>query len=90
MHANFIIDLWPWWIIGLIVSPLLAVLPQLGNIRKAVALGDDDPKAVAGLFLQPASIILTVVFGMATFVFMVLFIAAVLVGIVDAVHGIFT
>jgi len=90
VSANYIIDFWPYWIAGLIVFPLLAILPQLKNIRSAVEKGEREPKQVAMLFLTPGSIMLSVVAGMLTFVCFVLFLASVLVGAIAAVRAIFT
>ena len=89
MNANFIIDFWLWWIAGLIVCPLLVVLPQLKKIRQAIDLSEDDPNAGGKLFLTPFSVIISVVFGMGTIVSMILFIAAVVIGIVAGIRGIF-
>ncbi len=61
-------NLWPYWIAGLIIFPLLAILPQLANIRAAVTRGKKDPEQVALMFLTPRSIVLSVVFGILTFV----------------------
>lgn len=90
MSANYIMDYWPLWIAGLIIFPLLAILPQLKNIREAVDKGESDPNYVGKLFLTPYSIFLSVVFGMGTIVSLVLFIASVIVGIIAAVKEIFS
>jgi len=89
MGANFIIGLWPVWIAGLIIFPLLVILPQLKNIRSAIDQGEENPKEVAKLFLSPGSLIITVVFGLGTFVCFILFMASVLVGIVAAIKALF-
>lgn len=90
MNINFVTTYWWLWIIGLLVFPLIAVLPQLKNIREAVAKGDSDPNYVAMLFLNAKSLILSIVFGMATFVCFVLFMASVLVATIAAVKNLFT
>jgi hypothetical protein len=90
MSANFVITYWPFWIIGLVAFPLLVVLPQLKNIREAVEKGESDPKYVAGLFLNAKSMIISIVFGMATFVSFVLFLASVLVATVAAIKNLQT
>ena len=90
MNTNIVTTYWWVWIIGLVVFPLLAVLPQLSNIREAVAKGQSDPNYVAGLFLTAKSLIISIVFGMATFVSFVLFMASVLVATVSAIKNIFS
>lgn len=89
MDPNFIVNLWPCWIAGLILCPLLAVLPQLKNIRTAIDIGEKQPNEVGKLFLTPGSIVLSVVFGMGTFVSFVLFIASVVVGLVAGIKNLF-
>jgi hypothetical protein len=87
MSGNFIINLWPYWIIGLIIFPVLAILPQLANIRASLRLR--DPQQIVMLFLTPRSIISFVVFGMLSFVCFVLFLASAIIGIIVVLKGIF-
>jgi hypothetical protein len=68
MNPNFIIDFWPYWIAGLIICPLIAIIPQLKNIRTAIDKGESEPAETGKLFLTPSSLILTIVFGLGTFV----------------------
>ena len=89
MNTSYVTAYWWIWTIGLLVFPLLAVLPQLGNIREAVAKGQSDPNYVAGLFLNAKSMIISIVFGMATFVSFVLFMASVLVAVIAAIKNLF-
>ncbi len=89
MHPNFIIDLWPWWIAGLIICPLVAILPQLKNIREAIDKGDKDPNGAGKLFLKPFPLIISVIFGMATMVSFILFLASVIIGMVAGIRNLF-
>ena len=89
MNPNFIINFWPYWIAGLIVFPLLAALPQLKNIRTAIDIGQHQPNEVAKMFLNPQSLVVSIVFGLAAFVCFVLFLASVVVGTIAAIHNIF-
>ncbi len=89
MGSNFIINFWPVWIAGLIILPLLIILTQLKNIRFAIDQSEENPKEVAKLFLSPGSLIITIVFGLGTFVCFVLFMASVLVGTVAAIKALF-
>lgn len=88
MNPLYITSYWPYWIVGLVVFPLLAILPQLAKIRKAVEIGDKDPKAVARMFLSPSSLAVTVICGLATFICFILFMASVLAGLIAAIRGI--
>jgi hypothetical protein len=88
MNPVYITSYWPYWLAGLILFPLLAVLPQLANIRKAIDIGDRDGKEVAKMFLAPSSLIITVVFGLGAFICFILFLASVLAGLIAAIKGI--
>lgn len=88
MDPVYITDYWPYWTVGLVLFPLLAMLPQLAKIRKAVEIGDKDPGKVARLFLTPSSLAISIVFGLGTFICFVLFAAAVLTGLIAAIKGI--
>lgn len=87
MDAVYITSYWPYWLAGLVLFPLLAVLPQLANIRRAIEIGDREPKEVAKLFLAPTSLVATIVFGLGAFVCFILFLASVLVGLFAAIQA---
>jgi hypothetical protein len=89
MNSTFIIDLWPLWIAGLVVFPLIAVLPQLKNIRIAIDKGEKEPNEVGKLFLSPGPLVISILFGIASFVCFVLFLGSVLVGITAAIKNLF-
>ncbi|MGE5558775.1 MAG: hypothetical protein ACM3WV_09195 [Bacillota bacterium] len=88
MTADFIARYWPYWIAGLIVSPLVVILFQLANIRYAID-HQNDGNEVAKRFLSPVPMVITVIFGMTTFVFLVLFAASVIIGIVAGIKALF-
>lgn len=88
MDPVYITSYWPYWIAGLVLFPLLAILPQLAKIRKAVEIGDKNPNEVARMFLSPSSLAITVVCGLATFICLLLFMASILVGLIAAVRGV--
>ena len=83
---HFVFGYWYLWIIGLIFFPLFAVLPQLKNIHYAVDAPKDDPEA-AKRFLQPVPLVLSVVGGMGTFVCLILFVAAVILAIIQGIKS---
>lgn len=88
MDPIYITNYWPYWIAGLVLFPLLAILPQLAKIRKAVEIGDGHEKEIASMFLEPWSLVSTIVFGLGGFVCFILFLASVLAGLIAAISGI--
>lgn len=78
MSIDIILSYWYLWIIGLIISPLLAILPQLKNLRKIFA---EETKCDPTEFFKPGAFILTVIFGILTFVFFILFVLSLLLSI---------
>ncbi len=64
----FIMQYWYLWVIGLIVMPIVALLPQINNIREVIDRKDRNPKDIVKLFLNPGTLIITIIGGMGTFV----------------------
>ncbi len=83
----FIMQDWYLWVIGLIVMPVIAVLPQISNIREVIDRKDRDPKEIAKLFLSPGTLIVTIIGGMGTFVCFVLFFASILFAIIKFIKS---
>lgn len=78
----FVLDYWYLWVIGLIVLPVIAVLPQLKNILDAVNAGGKDPKEIMKLFLKPGILAVTIIAGMGTFVCVVFFFLSIIFAII--------
>ncbi len=83
----FIMHYWYLWIIGVIVMPIIAVLPQINNIREVIDRKDRDPKEIAKLFLSPGTLIITIIGGMGTFVSLVLFFVSIILAIINFIKS---
>lgn len=83
----FVLEYWYVWVIGLIVLPIIAVLPQLKNILQAIDHKDKDPKEIAKLFLKPGSLIIGIIGGIGTFVCFVFFFLSILFAIIKFIKS---
>lgn len=79
MNIDLISNYWYLWLIGLIISPLLAILPQLKHLRKMMA---ENSKGMPGDFFKPGLFAMLIVFGVLTFIFFVLFLISLIISIV--------
>lgn len=79
---TFIMQYWYLWVIGLVVFPVIAVLPQLKNIHQAIDDKDASPGKIAKLFLDPGSLTVSIIGGMGTFVCLVFFFASIIITII--------
>ena len=84
---TYIVAYWYLWVIGLIVFPLIAVLPQVGNIRKAIEDNGQHPEEIGKLFVSPPAIIVSIVGGMGTFICLALFVFSLILGLVDYIKA---
>ena len=64
----FIMQYWYLWVIGLILMPIVTILPQIKNILEIIDHTDKNPKAIAKLFLNPRMLVMSIIGGMGTFV----------------------
>ncbi|MBS3768377.1 MAG: hypothetical protein KGY75_09710 [Candidatus Cloacimonetes bacterium] len=78
MNISFIVNYWYLWLIGLIISPLLAFLPQLNNFRKMSKHVDE---AYPPDFFKPGIFIFTIFFGVLTLIFFILFLASLVISV---------
>lgn len=78
----FVLDYWYLWVIGLIVLPVIAILPQISNIMQVVNDKEKDPKEIMKLFLKPGTLVITIFAGMGTFVCGVFFFLSIIFAII--------
>ncbi len=83
----FIIQYWYLWVIGLIVMPIIALLPQINNVREVLDRTDRNPKDIAKLFLHPGTLLITIIGGMGTFVCFVLFFVSIVFAIIQFIKS---
>jgi uncharacterized membrane protein YhaH (DUF805 family) len=83
----FVLDYWYVWIIGLIVLPVIAVLPQLKNIHRITDCKDKDPKEIVKLFLNPGTLAITIMGGVGTFICFVFFLLSILFAIIKYIKA---
>jgi hypothetical protein len=75
------------WIIGLIAMPVIALLPQINNIREVIDRKDRNPGDIVKLFLSPGTLTITIIGGMGTFVCLVLFIVSIIFAIIQFIKS---
>jgi hypothetical protein len=78
---------WYVWIAGLIVLPVVAVLPQLKNIHKAIGDGSQSPAEIVRLFLNPWSLVVSIIGVMGTFVCLILFFTSIIFAIISYIKS---
>lgn len=83
----FIMQYWYLWVIGLIAMPIIALLPQINNIREVIDGKDRNPKDILKLFLSPGTLIITIIGGMGTFVCFVLFFTSIIFAIIQFIKS---
>ncbi len=84
---SFIVQYWYLWVIGLIAFPIVAVMPQLRNIQRAIDEKGASAREIAKLFLSPGSLIVSIVGGMGTFVCLVFFFASIIITIIRCIKS---
>ncbi|HON09297.1 MAG: hypothetical protein GX089_07655 [Fibrobacter sp.] len=84
---EYVLANWWFWIAGLILFPLIAVLPQLGNIHAAIEDRGKNPEKIQKLFLSPVPLALTIIGGMGVFVCLVLFFSSIVLAMIDHIKG---
>ncbi|MBN1980954.1 MAG: hypothetical protein JW795_05445, partial [Chitinivibrionales bacterium] len=75
-----VLTLWYFWIIGMVIFPLIAILPQLNAIHQAIDDKGQNPEKIGKLFLTPRSLIFSVFGGMGTFICLILFFVSLILG----------
>lgn len=83
----FIMQYWYLWVIGLIVLPIVAILPQIKNILEVIERKDKDPKEIARLFLNPGTLVISIIGGMGTFVCLVFFFLSIIFAIIKYIKS---
>ncbi len=83
----FIMQYWYVWVAGLIVLPIVAILPQLKNIHKAIGDKSQSPAEIVRLFLNPWSLAISIIGGMGTFVCLVLFFTSIIFAIIHYIKS---
>lgn len=69
----FIMEYWYLWVIGIILLPIVALLPQIKNILEIIDHKDKNPGEIVKLFLNPGTLVISIIGGMGTFVCLVFF-----------------
>ncbi len=83
----FILEYWYLWVIGLIVLPIIAVLPQIKNILEAIDRKDKEPKEIVKLFLNPGTLVISIIGGMGAFVCFVFFFLSIIFAIIKYIKS---
>jgi len=78
----FIIQYWYLWVIGLILMPLVAVLPQIKNIHEILDQKEINPREIAKLFLNPGTLAVSIIGGVGSFVCLVFFFLSIIFAII--------
>lgn len=81
----FVLEYWYIWVAGLIVLPVIAVLPQIKNIHQAIS--QKDPNEIARLFLSPGKLAITIIGGMGAFVCAVFFFLSIVFAIIKYIKS---
>lgn len=78
---------WYLWIIGIFIFPLIAILPQIDNIHKAIDYKGDNPDEIGKLFVSVKGIFTIVIGGIGTFICLILFITSLIIGLIDYIKS---
>lgn len=82
----FVLEYWYVWVIGMIILPVIAVLPQIRNIHEAVNR-KRDPREIANLFLSPGKLVITIIGGMGAFVCLIFFFLSIIFAIIKYIKS---
>jgi vacuolar-type H+-ATPase subunit I/STV1 len=83
----FIMQYWYLWVIGLILLPMVAVLPQIKNIHQVLDQKEINPREIAKLFLNPGTLAISIMGAAGTFVCFVFFLLSVLSAIISYIKS---
>ena len=83
----FIMQYWYLWVIGLILMPIVTILPQIKNILEIIDHTDKNPKEIAKLFLNPRMLVMSIIGGMGTFVCFVFFFLSIIFSIIKYIKS---
>lgn len=83
----FIMQYWYLWVIGLILMPVITILPQIKNILEVIDRKDKNPKEIAKLFLNPGTLVMSIIGGMGTFVCFVFFFSSIIFAIIKYIKS---
>ncbi len=83
----FIMQYWYLWVIGLILMPVITILPQIKNILEVIDRKDKNPKEIAKLFLNPGTLVMSIIGGMGTFVCFVFFFLSIIFAIIKYIKS---
>lgn len=83
----FIMEYWYLWVIGLLLFPIIAVLPQLKNIHKAIDDKFKNPGEIAKLFLNPWALAISIIGVMGSFVCLILFFVSMIFAIINYIKS---
>jgi hypothetical protein len=78
---------WYLWVIGLIVLPIVAILPQLKNIHKVIDDKLKNPGEIAMLFLNPSTLVVSIIGLMGSFVCLVLFFTSIIFAVINYIKS---
>ncbi len=90
MASNFIVEYWYVWAAGLALFPVLAVVPVLKYLRDLLGRPAEERKRVVTRLLNPGVVAVVLLGASASFAAFVLFMAAVILGIVTYIKELFT
>ncbi len=83
----FIMQYWYLWVIGLILMPVIAVLPQIKNVLEVIDRKDKNAKEIVKLFLNPKTLVISIIGGMGTFVCFVFFFISIVFAIIKYIKS---
>ena len=73
---------WYLWVVGLILMPIVAVLPQIKNIHKILDQKEINPREIAKLFLSPGTLAISIMGCVGTFVCFVFFFLSIIFALI--------
>lgn len=78
----FIMQSWYLWIAGLILMPVVAVLPQIKNIREILDQKEIHAREIAKIFLNPGTLTISIIGCVGTFVCLVFFFLSIVFAVI--------
>ncbi len=83
----FIMEYWYLWVIGLILMPVIAVLPQLKNILETMNRQDKNPKEIVKLFLNPGTLVISIIGCVGAFICLVFFFMSIIFALIKYIKS---